>query len=125
MSEAKFKFGDRVRDGKHGLGFIGAYSPDIGLPYLVCFECGKLMWTTGDGIEHVNPTPPPNTVPVRIAVATNVEREVWATNVGPDLETDYYMREAEDYIAGPVRISFITAHVPLPEQPAEIEGTVE
>lgn len=72
------------------------------------------------------PTPPPNTVPVRIAVLVdcNGQAEVW---VDISEATGGIMRALtqKDFEDGFPRISYITAHVPLPEQPADVVGVVE
>jgi hypothetical protein len=72
-------------------------------------------------------TPPPNTVPVRIAVAVN-DRGEWRVSGSNNADdwTDWTKRHlAADALGGDCLVSFITAHVPLPEQPAEVEGKVE
>ena len=108
----KFKFGDLVSRRDGGLGVviwsgsnraIITWQDDHGNP-IEHYAGGSL-----DGITLA--TPPPNTVPVRIAVA------VW-----PD--GTWRMEYLDPEIAG-TRLSWITAHVPLPEQPAEVEGKVE
>jgi hypothetical protein len=119
MSE--FTIGDRVRfvGDKISLlygssGVVVAITP---LGYKVQIDGdthtnAKYGWgLCGHELEHASPTPPPNTVPVRIAVA------VW-----PD--GTWRMEYLDPEIAG-TRLSWITAHVPLPEQPAEVEGKVE
>ena len=125
--DAKFKVGDRVRtrvlDFNIPAGTMGTiHSPWMGCGWHVVMD-GHLYNGNDPGYFYsdnelelatapaATPTPPPNTVPVRIAVA------VW-----PD--GTWRMEYLDPEIAG-TRLSWITAHVPLPEQPAEVEGKVE
>ena len=130
MSE--FTIGDRVRfvGDKISLlygssGVVVAITP---LGYKVQIDGdthtnAKYGWgLCGHELEHASPTPPPNTVPVRIAVAVG-DDGFWQAE-GCSGWTDEQAEKRVDFDS-PCRVSFITAHVPLPEQPAEVEGKVE
>ena len=77
-----------------------------------------------DDLKAHTPTPPPNTVPVRIAVAVNAAGrwDAQGNSEGPD---ERMMDWANENVGYDGRITFITAHVPKPDQPAEVAGTVE
>lgn len=103
---SKFRFGDLVSRRDGGLGVVVwsgsnraiiTWQDDHGNP-IEHYAGGSL-----DGITlAAAQTPPPNTVPVRTATT----RWFIAVAAGEDG-------------------SWITAHVPLPEQPAQVEGRVD
>ena len=69
----------------------------------------------------IDADPPPNTVKVRIAVAVD-PRGLWNCN-GWQGAADAQVVESLD--ADGDRVTWITAHVPLPEPAAEVAGEVE
>jgi hypothetical protein len=129
VSEAKFKFGSKAYHSTHGEVVVLHQSksdPDW-LSY--ASEGGTIGWAARVELLPPPPPPPPNTVPVRIAVAVN-ERGDWAADgrsmMPSGTTAAFKARETvERENGGKVRVSFITAHVPLPEKPVEVEGTVE
>jgi hypothetical protein len=121
----KFKFGDLVSRRDGGLGVviwsgsnraIITWQDDHGNP-IEHYAGGSL-----DGITLA--TPPPNTVPVRIAVAVD-EHGDWDAQGCINKPAETLADWVRENVGGVCRVSFITAHVPLPEQPAEVEGKVE
>lgn len=140
MSEAKFRVGDRVQTlvpcCKIPRGVAGTVVECIGSAGVAVAIDGHPEPSGGGGwvytafeVEPERPrvtlTPPPNTVPVRIAVAVGEDGKQYAAAecCESDAKGIEIAKEGIDYL--PHRITFVTAHVPLPEQPAEVEGVVE
>ena len=99
-------------------------------------ESKRLAWDAGASflrdLYAGQPPPPPTPAPpvdgvrVRVAVAVSADAE-WNAR-GRSGQSDHEMAGTSLYSAdGPYlkRISFITAFAPLPEKPAEIEGSIE
>ena len=128
---SKFKVGDRVLcTGEDFNGMCGEVCvvdprPNERLPYLVNFgtEAGPIVSWKRDA-DLCFATPSPNTVRVRIAVAV-AENGDWCGYGGADNTDAKSSKYATEGMAEGRRISFITADVPLPERPAEIQGVVE
>lgn len=122
MSDGKFEFGERVTT-TYGVGrFVRLTSPEW---CQVLLDDGRLLVTASSGELHpLPPTPPPNTVPVRIAVAVAAGRAAAAAVVHDSDDEPRVVAHLKGLWSS-ARITFVTAHVPLPEPPAEVAGEVE
>ncbi len=122
---SRFKFGDRVVHETHGWGVVVGVRPwPDGFFCDMWFAGGVVTSCDDTELQPYTPPAPAGTVPVRIAVAANDKRE-WRVRGANDLD-DWTMRyHAADAIDGDCLITFITAHVPLPQPPAEVAGVVE
>lgn len=72
--------------------------------------------------------PPPGTVRVRVPVLTNSDGQCLALKYPEDSDESaarWIKEETGAFIDGDTRLSWITADVPLPSPPIEVEGTVE
>lgn len=125
MSDEQLKVGDPVVIRGQVVQIDGG-----GNAYLIRTEDECETWMFARACEPAEaiptPTPPPNTVPVRIAVAVDREGE-WAAKGGKGYDDAWLSSDMAETVTGGegfCRITFITAHVPLPEQPAEVAGKV-
>lgn len=77
------------------------------------------------GFTVKDDAPPPRTVRVRIAVAT-IANGHWVAEGGRDYEPDVAASLAIESlrIANNPRLSWVEADVPLPEEPATVQGEV-
>jgi hypothetical protein len=135
---SKLKVGDRVRtrvnycgipSGSHGtvVVVIGDDGVEVCVDGYANPENGGWVYDAHE-VEPASSAPnapPPNTVRVRIAVAVDAGG-VWAAwGAYMALDDDAAGMASRDFEVGTERVSFITADIPLPEKPAEIQGVVE
>lgn len=125
MSEAKFKVGDTVMV---PMKIVGVDPGNAEFKYKVDISFALVgsgtMWIMADAIVPHTPPPPPNTVPVRIAVAVDPDGR-WNGTGWSESDDKEAGELALDVMSDRARLSYITAHVPLPAAPAEVEGRVE
>lgn len=118
---SRFKFGDWVEDRDYGCGRFVRTMPS-GLSAEVLF--GELLCCVPIGtLTPYTPPAPAGTVPVRIAVAVG-EDGYWSADGCSEWDESKTVAIVK-FDPQPCRISWITAHVPLPQPPAEVEGVVE
>lgn len=87
----------------------------------------RSMWQQAWSAATAPRTPPPNTVRVRIPVVVNSKGEYVAIGYSGETDGQLLSRVREiaiEELHGVTREHFITADVPLPSPPVEVEGTV-
>lgn len=123
---SKFKFGDKVQHEQRGWGVIVAIRErsDGELIYDMVFHNGIRTCANEVELTPYTPPPPEGTIPVRIAVGVDRNGD-WSAagwfGHGQGGEcAEKHVRECWEEGGGNIRITFVTAHVPLPQPPAEV-----
>lgn len=131
-----FKFGDIVKDRKGRIGVVfqvhqkhGRTTVRVGHPHdhpkSIGSVKGYFPCDLGLVSDMVVSAPPPNTVRVRIAVATNEHGHWFAVGWHHADNDDNMIGCCRNQLPGERRLSWVYADIPMPEKPAEIQGVVE
>lgn len=125
MSGQKFEFGDKVLDSTNSTRPMLFVCMDGDLA-VVASEDEEFIEVSLANLTPYTPPPPPNTVPVRVAVAVAADR-TWdaegASFKPPESSESVAIGSLNPGIAS--RITWITAYAYLPEPPAEVRGEVQ
>ena len=89
-------------------------------------RAAEVAWLRAGSPRYADP--PPNTVKVRIAVVTRANGDYnaagWAVNGVTGSDPSDVAEEGLDS-PDPIRLTWVTAFVPLPEPAGEVEGEIE